>query len=296
MGWECHTKDVYEREGRIPDVILFLNIPHKPLHMLLDTRYKITKRWAILQECVVVRKVNWSSKAQAQFSKLFTWNDALVDNMLYFKLNFAQNIPNSVARDTQKQKLCTMIVANKHSCHHLELYSERLSAIRWFEDNHPEDFTFYGFGWDNKTIIRRILQLLQKYEFRKDRFKCYQGTVEHKTSILKQYKFAICYENARDIPGYITEKIIDCFIAGCIPVYLGANNITEHIPRDCLIDKRLFNNYADLYAYLRNMDDSTYHHYLKSIDDFLASSGARRFSSTFFAEVICNALAEIQLA
>jgi hypothetical protein len=30
----------------------------------------------------------------------------------------------------------------------LELYSKRVEAIKWFEKNHPEDFDFYGIGWD----------------------------------------------------------------------------------------------------------------------------------------------------
>ncbi|KAB7887432.1 hypothetical protein GBG19_10625 [Poseidonibacter ostreae] len=68
----------------------------------------------------------------------------------------------------------------------------------------------------------------------------------------------MCYENARDIPGYITEKIFDSFFAGCVPVYLGADNITEHIPKECFIDKREFDTYEKLYKYLKNMSDEEY--------------------------------------
>jgi hypothetical protein len=42
--------------------------------------------------------------------------------------------------------------------------------------------------------------------------------VDSKKNTLEKYKFSICYENARDIPGYITEKIFDCFFAGCVPI------------------------------------------------------------------------------
>ena len=52
----------------------------------------------------------------------------------------------------------------------------------------------------------------------------------------KNISFAICYENARDIPGYITEKIFDCFFAGCVPIYWGgAPNVTDHIPANTFI-------------------------------------------------------------
>jgi len=45
--------------------------------------------------------------------------------------------------------------------------------------------------------------------------------VGHKKPIMEQYKFSIYHENARNIPGYITEKIFDSFFAGCVPVYWG---------------------------------------------------------------------------
>lgn len=290
MGWECHTRDVYEREGRIPDVILFLNIPHRPLGMLLDTRYKHTKRWVILYECIAVRRINWRPRAQAQFSKIFTWDDSFIDNKRYFKINFAQEMPTSIEINEDKPRLCAMIVANKHSRHHLELYSERLAAIRWFAANHPEDFDLYGFGWDNLKKTKLWSSSSRSGASNTDITRCYRGIVTEKIPILRQYKFAICYENARDISGYITEKILDCLSAGCVPVYLGANNISDHIPVDCFIDKRRFENYSDLYAYLTKMDKSTYRRYLESINDFLASERSRQFSSDFFAEVICNAL------
>ena len=35
---------------------------------------------------------------------------------------------------------------------------------------------------------------------------------------------------AREIPGYITEKIFDCFLARSVPVYWGPGNIADHVP------------------------------------------------------------------
>jgi len=42
-----------------------------------------------------------------------------------------------------------------------------------------------------------------------------------------QHKFAISYENS-DVPGYVTEKIMSAFLAGCIPLYGG----TDHAVKD----------------------------------------------------------------
>ncbi|MEB2778324.1 glycosyltransferase family 10 [Algoriphagus sp. D3-2-R+10] len=50
------------------------------------------------------------------------------------------------------------------------------------------------------------------------------GSVPDKIEFMRPYKFCIAYENS-SYPGYVTEKIMDCFIAGCIPIYWGSSCI-----------------------------------------------------------------------
>lgn len=52
------------------------------------------------------------------------------------------------------------------------------------------------------------------------------GPVKDKLAFDRQHKFSICFENASH-PGYITEKILHAFAAGCIPIYWGAPDIEE---------------------------------------------------------------------
>jgi len=122
-------------------------------------------------------------------------------------------------------------------------------------------------------------------------FASYRGKVRSKKEVLTKYRFAICYENARDISGYITEKIFDCFFAGCVPIYWGANNIEDHIPQECFIDKRKFETYHKLYNFINNMSDDHYLEYLENIEAFLNSDKIYPFCSEFFA----NILVEIML-
>lgn len=49
---------------------------------------------------------------------------------------------------------------------------------------------------------------------------------DNKVSFMSQYKFAICPENS-NTEGYVTEKIFDTFLSGCIPIYQGSNNTPE---------------------------------------------------------------------
>jgi hypothetical protein len=252
------------------------------------------KSYLILFESELIRPDNWDKTKHKAFRKIFTWNDEIVDGIKYFKINFSAKLPKIIKKNIKhKKKLCTLIAGNKKISHPLELYSKRVEAIRWFEKNHPHEFDLYGVGWDEFTFTGpKIIRALNKIKLFKKifypKFPSYKGKVEHKKLTLENYRFSICYENARDIPGYITEKIFDCFFAGCIPVYWGANNITDHIPKGCFIDKRDFLNYEALYDYLASMSDDEYLERLENIEDFLNSNHAITFSAQFFSDFIVN--------
>ena len=53
-------------------------------------------------------------------------------------------------------------------------------------------------------------------------------TVIDKISFLSKYKFSIAMENSNG-DGYISEKIVDSFIAGTLPIYYGDYIIDEFI-------------------------------------------------------------------
>jgi hypothetical protein len=283
------TQDFHSPDAS--DIVIYNEMPHELPHP-----ENIHKSHLLIFESELIRPDNWDVKKHLSFNKIFTWNDAFIDNKKYFKINFAQLIPVGINKDlTKKKNLCTLIAGRKRVKHPLELYSKRLEAIRWFEKNHPEDFDLYGVSWDGyKLIGRKWSKKLSKVpvlaKYLPLRFPSYKGRIAEKRPVLGQYRFSICYENARDIPGYITEKIFDCFFAGCVPVYWGANNVTDHIPNECFIDKRDFNRYDELYAYLKNMSDREYLSYLDSIESFMKSEKGYRFSSDCFVKTVCDVL------
>ena len=53
-------------------------------------------------------------------------------------------------------------------------------------------------------------------------------SVEDKIKFLSQYKFSIAMENSEG-DGYISEKIVDAFLSGTIPIYYGDYMIDEYI-------------------------------------------------------------------
>jgi len=69
----------------------------------------------------------------------------------------------------------------------------------------------------------------------------------------KPYKFTISFEN-NIIDGYITEKIINCFLAGSIPIYDGTDDIYKYFNRDSFINAKDFNSLEELADYIIKVD------------------------------------------
>lgn len=290
-GIDLSTYDINTIEESL--IVIYNDMPK-----VLPNEKDIHKSYLLLFESELIKPKNWDLEKHKYFNKIFTWDDRIIDNRKYFKINFSHLIPKNINKDlSKKEKLCTLIAGNKKVNHPLELYSKRVEAIRWFEKNYPKDFDFYGIGWDeyapsNKYIRYgfKKLKLSKLFQLLKPNFPSYRGKVDSKKEVLEKYKFAICYENARDIDGYITEKIFDCFFAGCIPIYWGANNITEHIPKECFIDKREFDSYEKLCEYITNISDEEYLKYLNGIENYLNSSQADQFRAEYFANTIVETI------
>lgn len=299
-GGECRTFDVYLKADSAPDAVIFLDIPERPVDELLG-KWAGALKCVILQEPVVIIPRNWELPLHAQFDLLFTWNDDLADGKRYFKYNYGNVLPASIPKEiAARKKLCVVIAGNQKSEHPEALYTEREEAIRWFEANHPEDFDLYGRGWDEyqfrgPKLWRALNRIKPLRRLLAPAYPSYRGAVSDKTEVMKKYRFALCYENSGAMPGYISEKIFDCFAAGCLPVYLGAPNVNSLIPAECFLDKRAFPDYGTLYAKMKGMNDTEYLSRLDAIEAFLKSEAGRKFSTGCFAETVVSALPGLRL-
>jgi hypothetical protein len=75
-----------------------------------------------------------------------------------------------------------------------------------------------------------------------------------KQKLLRSYKFALAFENSicRD---YVTEKLFDPLMAGCVPVYRGASNVEDFLPGDhCYINTADFASPRHLADFLLHLD------------------------------------------
>ena len=101
----------------------------------------------------------------------------------------------------------------------------------------------------------------------------------------------MCYENIRDEPGYITEKIFDCMRGGAVPIYWGASNITDYVEEGAFIDRRAFESDADLVAYVRSVSEEDSCTYLSVIQEYLRSQRFAGFLPPALAANIVRVLA-----
>ena len=63
------------------------------------------------------------------------------------------------------------------------------------------------------------------------------GIIINKTEFFSEYKFSIAMENS-DGDGYLSEKIVDSFLAGTIPIYYGDYFLEEYInPKSYILIK-----------------------------------------------------------
>ena len=217
------------------------------------------------------------------FEYIFTWDDVLVDKENFIKMNYMQNFfsPDISVENFSEKKLLTIISSDRYSSHPKELYSERKRIIKYFENNHQEDFDFYGVGWNKPKT------LLEKIGFKEiENYNNYNGKIDNKFEVYSKYKFAVCFENTKNIKGYITEKIFDCFKSDIIPIYWGAENITDYVPQNCFIDYRNFKSIDHLYKYIKNIKKDEYENYINNIHDFLNSNKIDKFKVSFLYENI----------
>lgn len=199
--------------------------------------------------------------------RVLTWQDDLLATPNIEKFHFP--LPTPPRFDPlpfAERKFISAIYNCKSSRRSGELYSERVRTIRFFESSPGVSFDLFGQGWNA------------------DEYPSYRGTVPVKHEVLRQYRFSISYENEGGINGLLSEKIFDCFFAGTIPVFWGADNVERYFPPLTYIDRRQYRDHASLLTALQAMDEAEFNARLAAIAGFLDSAQFReRHSPDAFA-------------
>ncbi len=290
---------ILDKIGNLEEVDLFIfsNLDLKDKYTKKVLKLKATK-YLLLTEAISIIPDMWSQEIYSKFDKIFTWNNSLVDNKKFFKINCPGfdvfNKPVKFSTNLQREKkFCVITGSNKKSNHPLSAYDKRLEAIRWFEKFYPDKLDFYGWDWDKYIFSGlRIFRVFNRFSFVQKifakKYKTYRGPiVGSKIPVYQNYRFSLCFENTLDSPGYITEKIFDSFFAGCIPIYLGGKNLIEnYIPKNTFINYQNFSDLEDMYNFLINLKESEELQYIKNIENFLNSSKFFIFTNEHYKKTL----------
>lgn len=116
-----------------------------------------------------------------------------------------------------------------------------------------------------------------------------------------RYRFNIAFEN-KELPGYVTEKLIDPLVARVVPIYWGAEIVSELFNPDCFIHARDFPDLDALARFVHSIDEDAYRDYLMApifrddripetlTDSYLADRLAERVELAFSEPPIGNPL------
>ena len=290
-GIELNTRDV--NAGRAVAFEFHLNAQRE-----LPAR---TPCYTFLYEDALVRPLNADRARLARYRKVFTWNEEQIDGQHFLRLDYPNDLRVRELPAWQERPLFCVLIASNKALRHPDpraLHGKRVEVIRHFEAQAPELFSLYGHGWDIAPVQPgawgRIEKRLNEWRraWRPDEkpFPSYRGKLGKKAEVLDLARFCICYENSRGSPGYVTEKIFDCFTSGCVPVYIGALHTDAAIPAACFIDGDRFASPAELLAFLRSIDEAQFAAYRQAMREFLLSPASARFGNAQFCERIVAAI------
>lgn len=292
-------RDLFYRHGvelNTPDLNLGKNISFEIYCEGQKTHHDPSPKFFLAQENPTINPINQDIQYCQNFSKVFAWDRRVADQSNGIWLM----VPNEIKLFefnlfADREIFSCLINGNKRFpvVSEDDLYEERFAVIDWYQRNAPLDFALYGRGWDKPKagftrkdkLIRRGKRLSTQL-FGYKPFPSYRGSVINKGDIYKNSKFAYCFENTKNLENYITEKIFDAMMYGCVPIYWGAQNILDFIPKECFLDRRDFSNQKSLHEYLKNMSAEAYMTYQRAIYDFLRSDKILPFKSETYANCV----------
>ncbi len=163
-----------------------------------------------------------------------------------------RHLPQNVS--TGKTVCC--VLENRPGLNRYAIDGREMRQLDGLRQHYVEDLDIdlFGMGWGAELGTRaRVIR-----SNRKDQ------DVEHAVDIYRRYAFAVVVENC-DAAGYVSEKLRDCFVAGCIPIYYGNNNERVGIPKEMYVDLKLFSTSADLKRFLDHMTDDDVQTYRRQV-------------------------------
>lgn len=187
--------------------------------------------WLLESPDITSQSYQWISQNNKKFDNVFTHSKELLDrgeNFLFCPTGGCWIKPED-QKVYDKTKLLSTIVSAKKMTHGHML---RHQSVLKFKDK----MDLYGRGYN---------------------------PVEYKLKCLKDYAFSLTIENTKK-DYYFTEKLIDCFMTGTVPIYWGCPSIQKFFNIDGIITFDSVNELSDI---IKNLSIDKYNSMIDAIKD-----------------------------
>lgn len=213
---------------------------------------------------------------------------------LFVNINWPQDLSINPKISQSKKDKFVMVNSNLLSLEKNEHYSLRRTVIAKIQS-----VDLYGYQWNNSnlnkvlTIFKELRKYLRKihkvrisglkYYFKN--FDNYLGEIENKREVMSLYKYSIVIENSSD---YVSEKLFDALLSGCIPIYVGPNLTNFNLPQKLYIQAEP--NFEDIERKMVLAQEMDYSEWLDTVGVWLADIGTNRAWSQefFFSKVLTS--------
>ena len=250
------------------------------------------KKYLIAFEPRIICPDNFNSLYSNLFDRTFSWSGQCCGGK---SKNTIINLPIPqvefkplTAENFISKRLLVTVSSNKGSYKKGSLCDFKYNAYELIFKNLGNNFNLFGYMWDQSLLnwfLKFIRGTKSKYFYKLPPY--FKGVVSGKDEVLSKYRFCLVIENMSE-RSFITEKIFHAIIAGCVPIYLGAPNICEFIPKKTFVDLRDFENWNKLCIFIRNYNKQDYEEFLISRESFLKSPQYKSFSAISFANLITS--------
>lgn len=227
-----------------------ISFNHKSEHLKKIQGLGIPKanRILVMLECEAILPDMHSPSTLSQYGWIFSpsplWARSF--DTIHFNYPVLPSTSDEVCISNSARYKLGMIQRNLYSCIKGEMYTFRRRIIRRLHEN-GISLELRGHGWQKSSILNffqyyRLIQFQVRkgnvsnliffpHYFRKIRMPDAKP-VGNKLDFLSQVEVAIVIENSLN---YVSEKLFDCFRAGCVPIYVGPDLSLFGIPDNLVI-------------------------------------------------------------
>jgi len=192
---------------------------------------------------------------------------------------WGQNWDTGHFNNLNRLQRAVSISSNKYSFIKGELYSTRSKAYTTISS-----LDLFGMEWDRATF-RSVLKMAKEcfIALRGDgrlTFAClanlwtkplnYLGDSKDKLETLSKYRYSVVIENSLE---FMSEKLIDCILAGTIPVYVGPPTHTFGIPQHLIFSAEP--NLESINKALTKAEESNWGAWRAAASDWVFSASSR---------------------